>query len=166
MHAKDMHFNIGKCDNVVATKKGGFIMAELRIGLVGTGGIGRTHIERINNQLQGGKVVACADINRDFCKKVADKYGINAFETGEQLIADDSVDAVVVATSDPFHRQFVLEAVKAGKPVFCEKPLSPTPEECRQIVDAEMAGGKHLVQVGFMRRYDPGYVQLKKLIDS
>ena len=141
-------------------------MAELRIGLVGTGGIGRTHIERINNQLQGGKVVACADVNKEFCKKVADKYGIRAFETGEQLIADESVDAVVVATSDPFHRQFVLEAVKAGKPVFCEKPLSPTPEECRQIVDAEMAGGKHLVQVGFMRRYDPGYVQLKKLIDS
>ena len=46
-------------------------MEELRIGLVGTGAIGRTHIERINNTLQGGKVVACADANIDFCKSVA-----------------------------------------------------------------------------------------------
>ena len=50
-------------------------MEELRIGLVGTGAIGRTHIERINNTLQGGRVVACADANIDFCKSVADKYG-------------------------------------------------------------------------------------------
>ena len=67
----------------------------------------------------------------------------------------------ICTTSNPFHEQFVLAAVKAGKPVFCEKPLAPTPEACRRIVDAEMAAGKHLVQVGFMRRYDQGYVQLK-----
>ena len=53
-------------------------MAELKIGLVGTGAIGRTHIERINNSLQGGRVVACADANTDFCKSVAEKYGIKA----------------------------------------------------------------------------------------
>ena len=56
-------------------------METLRIGVVGTGGIGRTHIERINNTLQGGKVVACADANIDFCKSVAEKYGIKAYET-------------------------------------------------------------------------------------
>lgn len=50
-------------------------MEELRIGLVGTGMIGRTHIERINYKLQGAKVVACADANIDFCKSVAEKYG-------------------------------------------------------------------------------------------
>ena len=141
-------------------------MADLRIGVVGTGGIGRTHIERINNRLQGGKVIGCADVNADFCKKVADKYGIKAFATGEELISDDSIDAVICTTSDPYHEQYVMAAVNAGKSVFCEKPLSPTPEACKRIVDAEMKTGKHLVQVGFMRRFDPGYVQLKKLIDS
>ena len=141
-------------------------MSELKIGLVGTGGIGRTHIERINTRLQGGKVVACADVNAAFCKTVADKYGIQAFERGEDMIQDNSIDAVICTTSDPYHEQYVMAAVQAGKPVFCEKPLSPTPEACKRIVDAEMASGKHLVQVGFMRRYDPGYVQLKKLIES
>ena len=56
-------------------------MSELRIGLVGTGGIGRTHIERINNTLQGGKVVACADPVGAFGLSVAEKYGIKASRT-------------------------------------------------------------------------------------
>ena len=56
-------------------------MEELRIGLVGTGAIGRTHIERINETLQGAKVIACADANIDFCKSVAEKYGIPAVAT-------------------------------------------------------------------------------------
>lgn len=85
-------------------------MEELRIGLVGTGAIGRTHIERINNTLQGGKVVACADANIDFCKSVAEKYGIKAYEKGEDMIASDEIDAVVVTTLDPFHEQYVMAA--------------------------------------------------------
>ena len=140
-------------------------MEELRIGLVGTGAIGRTHIERINNTLQGGKVVACADANIDFCKSVAEKYGIKAYEKGEDMIAADDIDAVVVTTLDPFHEQYVMAAIKAGKYVFCEKPLAPEADACKRIVEAEMASGKQLVQVGFMRRYDPGYGQLKKAIE-
>ena len=90
-------------------------MEELKIGLVGTGAIGRTHIERINQKLSGAKVVACADINKDFCKKVAEKYGIQAYETGEDMIAAADIDAVIITTSDAFHEQYVVEAVEAGK---------------------------------------------------
>ena len=141
-------------------------MTDLRIGLVGTGMIGRTHIERINTKLQGAKVVACADANIDFCKSVADKYGIKAYDKGEDMIADENIDAVIVTTLDPFHEQYVMAAIKAGKYVFCEKPLAPEAAACKRIVEAEIAGGKQLVQVGFMRRYDPGYRQLKKLLNS
>ena len=70
-------------------------MEELRIGLVGTGAIGRTHIERINNTLQGGKVVACADANIDFCKSVAEKYGIKGFENPIDMINSPEIDAVM-----------------------------------------------------------------------
>lgn len=139
---------------------------ELKIGIVGTGAIGRTHIERINNKLSGAKVVACADANIDFCKSVADKYGIQAYATGEEMIAAPDVEAVIVTTLDQFHAQYVLAAIAAGKPVFCEKPLAPEAETCKKIVEAEMASGKHLVQVGFMRRYDGGYRQLKEAIAS
>ena len=58
-------------------------MEELRIGLIGTGAIGRTHITRINTRLSGGKVVACADVNADFCRKIAEQYDLTAYETGE-----------------------------------------------------------------------------------
>jgi myo-inositol 2-dehydrogenase/D-chiro-inositol 1-dehydrogenase len=141
-------------------------MSELRIGLIGTGMIGRTHIERINEKLQGGRVIACADANIDFCQSVATTYGIKAYATGEELIQAPDIDAVIVTTIDDFHEQYVTAAVQAGKYVFCEKPLAPEADACLRIVKEEMRGGKQLVQVGFMRRYDPGYRQLKAHIQS
>lgn len=139
---------------------------ELRIGIVGVGAIGRTHIERINGQLQGAKVVACSDSNIEFGKSVAEKYGCSFFEDGEAMIASDEVDALIVTTIDDFHEQYVMAAIKAGKHVFCEKPLAPKADACKRIVEAEISGGKQLIQVGFMRRYDPGYRQLKDAIEN
>lgn len=138
----------------------------LKIGVVGVGAIGRTHIERINNKLQGAKVIACADVNETFGNSVAEKYGCKFYNKGEEMIASEDVDAVIVTTIDPFHEQYVMAAIQAGKYVFCEKPLAPEAEACKRIVEAEMAGGKQLVQVGFMRRYDQGYRQLKEAIQS
>ncbi|NDL66444.1 Gfo/Idh/MocA family protein [Anaerotalea alkaliphila] len=139
---------------------------ELRIGVVGTGAIGRTHLERINTQLQGGRVVAVSDVNKEFGKSVAEKYGCKFFEDGEELINSDEVDAIIVTTIDAYHEQYVSASIKAGKYVFCEKPLAAEKEGTKRIVDLEMAGGKKLVTVGFMRRYDPGYKQLKKLVEE
>ncbi len=141
-------------------------MKELRIGLVGTGGIGRTHIERINNTLQGGKVVACADPAGAFGVSVAEKYGIKGFENPIDMINDPEIDAIMCTTADPYHEEYVLASIAAGKYVFCEKPLAPKADACKRIVEAEMKAGKKLVQVGFMRRYDSGYKQLKEAIDS
>lgn len=139
---------------------------ELRIGLVGTGSIGKTHIERINSTLQGGRVVAVADVNVEFGKSVADKYGLLHFEFGEEMIASNDIDALMVTTSDSYHEEFVMAAIKNRKYVFCEKPLAPTKEACRRIIDAEIEAGKKFTQVGFMRRFDSGYIQLKKLISE
>ena len=141
-------------------------MEELRIGLVGTGAIGRTHIERINNTLQGGKVVACADPVGAFGLSVAEKYGIKGFENPIDMINDPEIDAVMCTTADPYHEEYVLASIAAGKYVFCEKPLAPKADACKRIVEAEMKAGKKLVQVGFMRRYDEGYKQLKAAVDS
>lgn len=138
----------------------------LRIGLIGTGAIGRTHMRRINEKLRGGRVVACADANLEFCQKVADDFGIQAYATGEELIASPDIDAIVVTTADDFHERYVLAAIAAGKYVFCEKPLAPTAQACQRIMAAEMESGKHLVQVGFTRRFDAGYRQLKQAIEA
>lgn len=141
-------------------------MSELRIGLIGTGGIGRSHIDRINNSLQGGRVVACADPAGAFGMKIAEQYGIKGFENPSDLIKDVDIDAVMVTTADAYQKQYVLESIAAGKYVFCEKPLAAKANECKEIVDAELAAGKQFVQVGFMRRYDEGYKQLKAAVES
>ncbi|MDY4444201.1 MAG: Gfo/Idh/MocA family oxidoreductase [Butyricicoccus sp.] len=141
-------------------------MSELRIGLVGTGGIGRTHIERINTKLQGAKVVACADPAAAFGLSVAEKFGIKGYEDPIAMINDPEIDAIINTTADAYHEQFVTAAIKAGKYVFCEKPLAPKADACKRIIAAEMEAGKPLVQVGFMRRYDAGYKQVKEILDS
>ena len=137
---------------------------ELKIGLVGTGAIGRTHIERINHKLHGARVVACSDVNAEFGKSVAETIGCPFYEDAELMIADPAIEAIIVTAADPYHERFVMAAIQAGKFVFVEKPLAPEAEACKRLVEAEIAGGKKLVQVGFMRRYDPGYRQLKKMI--
>ena len=86
--------------------------------------------------------------------------------SGADLIADERVDAVIVCSWGPTHEEYVVASIVAGKPVFCEKPLATTPEACRNIIDAEVAHGSRLVQVGFMRRYDESYRALKDVIDS
>ena len=97
---------------------------------------------------------------------VAEQFGIKGYEDPITMINDPEIDAVICTTADPFHEQFVLAAIAAGKHIFCEKPLAPKADACKRIVEAEMQGGRQLVQVGFMRRYDAGYKQLKEAISA
>lgn len=140
---------------------------DLRIGVIGAAGaIGRDHIRRLNEVVNGAKVVAVSDINAEGAKKVAEQYGAKYYATGEEVINASDVDAVVITSWDPTHAQYVLESVKAKKFVFCEKPLATSAEDCLKIVNSEVEGGKQLVQVGFMRRFDRGYNEIKRVIDS
>lgn len=140
----------------------------VRIGVIGTGAIGRDHARRIEKVLQGGRIVALSDMNAASAEAVRADIAPDArvFASGEELIAAPEVDAVLVTSWGATHEQYVLAALKAGKPCFCEKPLATTAEGAKRIVDAEVALGRRLVQVGFMRRYDAGYVALKKVVDS
>ncbi|WP_158738049.1 Gfo/Idh/MocA family protein [Alteribacillus sp. YIM 98480] len=140
----------------------------LRIGVIGTGMIGQDHIYRITNTLTGAEIVAVTDVNQEQAKEVVEREKLNAkvYDNGQDLIHSDEVDAIIVTSWGPTHEEFVLAAIDAGKPVFCEKPLATTAEGCKRIIDAEMAHGKQLVQVGFMRRFDQGYRALKKVLDK
>lgn len=140
----------------------------LKIGVIGTGMIGRDHTRRIQQVLAGAEVVALSDVNLASAESVRADLAPQAklYETGEELIAAPEVDAVLVTSWGATHEPYVLAAVAAGKPVFCEKPLATTAEGARRIVEAEVAHGKRLVQVGFMRRYDAGYLALRQAVQQ
>jgi len=139
----------------------------LKIGVIGCGAIGREHIRRLTNLVPGAIVVACCDYYRQSAEKAAALYGVeNIHDTAEELIAASEVEAVVITSPDDTHAGYVLEGLKHDKQIFCEKPLGLTAADCEKIIAAETQHGKRLVQVGFMRRYDRGYAEMKRIIDS
>jgi myo-inositol 2-dehydrogenase/D-chiro-inositol 1-dehydrogenase len=140
----------------------------INVGVIGVGMIGQDHIRRLTQVLSGARVAAVTDVDLDRAKSVATGVpgGARVHETGQDVIGDDGVDAVVVASWGPTHEEYVLAGIEAGKQVFCEKPLATTREACERIVEAEVAAGRRLVMVGFMRRYDAGYRAMKEAVGS
>jgi myo-inositol 2-dehydrogenase/D-chiro-inositol 1-dehydrogenase len=127
--------------------------------------IGQDHIRRLTHVLSGARVAAVTDVDLDRARTVADDVpGAVLHAGGQDLIADPDVDAVVVTSWGPTHEEYVLACIAAGKQVFCEKPLATTEEACARIVEAEVAAGRRLVMVGFMRRYDAQYRAMKEVV--
>ena len=139
----------------------------VNVGVIGVGMIGQEHIRRLMTTVPGAKVVAVSDVDEARAREAASFLsGVQVYALGEDLILAREVEAVIVASWGPTHAAFVLAAIKAGKPVFCEKPLATTEADCSAILDAETAFGRRLVQVGFMRRFDPQYLAMKETIAS
>jgi myo-inositol 2-dehydrogenase / D-chiro-inositol 1-dehydrogenase len=138
----------------------------LRIGVVGTGMMGRFHVERLATSVPNAEVVAVSDVYVEGAKQVGEQVGARAYSDGHELIADDRVQAVLIASPGPTHEEFTLACLAADKPVLCEKPLAPTIDACLRVLEAEAAKPRRLVQVGFMRRYDDDFRALKATVDA
>ena len=139
----------------------------LKVGIIGVGSMGTQHFLRLMNKIHGATVTAVSDINEAHAKEVIALYPTVRFIADPiALINDPEVDAVVIVSIDSTHEEYCLEAIKCGKYIFCEKPLSASAEGAKKVVDAEIAGGKRLIQMGFNRRFDPAYEELKALVVS
>ncbi len=138
----------------------------VRIGMIGPGRMGQTHIERIHSVIAGGRVVAVSDVNAANAQAVAERIGATAYATSQELIDADEVDAVMICSHGPAHEADLLTAIAAGKPIFCEKPLTPTAAAAERVMAAEQEAGRRLVTVGFVRRFDPSYAQMRAALES
>jgi myo-inositol 2-dehydrogenase/D-chiro-inositol 1-dehydrogenase len=139
--------------------------SELRVGVVGAGLIGADHIARLTNTTAGAVVSAVIEPEGTRAAAAAALApGALTYRRVEDALAAGTMDAVLVATPGQFHELVLLPVLEAGLPILCEKPLAPDPETSWQIVQAEQKGGRQLIQVGFMRRFDPEYRQLRQLI--
>jgi myo-inositol 2-dehydrogenase / D-chiro-inositol 1-dehydrogenase len=136
------------------------------VGVIGAGMMGADHVRTITAAVDGARVVAVSDADTARAEAAARDGGGRAIADPLELIADEAVDAVVVASYDATHEEFVLACIAAGKPVLCEKPLANTAEACLRVVDAEVAAGRRLVTLGFMRRFDPAYEELQACLGA
>lgn len=135
------------------------------IGIIGAGVMGADHARLIAGHVSGAHLAALSDADEAKAREVAARYEApRYYAEGNALIADPAVEAVIVASPDATHPSFTLACLAAGKNVLCEKPLAPTAGECLRVVEAEVRGGKRLVQVGYMRRFDPAYVDLRNAL--
>ena len=136
------------------------------VGVIGAGMMGAAHVTTLTTGVPGAHVAAVSDADPERAAAAAREGGAQAIADPLELIADPAVDAVVVASFDTTHEAFVLACIAAGKPVLCEKPLATTADACLRVIDAELAAGRRLVSLGFMRRFDPAYESIKAQLDG
>lgn len=130
------------------------------VGVIGAGIMGADHARTLARFVRGAEVTLIADVDRSRADAAADVVGTRASEDPVGLIDDPDVQAVVIASPDPTHPDLLRRCAEAGKPVLCEKPLAPTFGEATTLT-ADLANASDLISIGFMRRFDPGYVDLK-----
>jgi myo-inositol 2-dehydrogenase / D-chiro-inositol 1-dehydrogenase len=142
-------------------------MPDLRVAVIGVGMMGADHVARIQSRIAGARVAVINDFLADKAQALAETIpACRSVDDPAEAIADPDVDAVVLATPSPTHAGLLEACLQHNKPVLCEKPLTTDSRTSLEIVEHEAKLGRRLIQVGFMRRFDHEYVQLKKLIDD
>jgi myo-inositol 2-dehydrogenase/D-chiro-inositol 1-dehydrogenase len=134
------------------------------VGVIGTGVMGSEHARLLGRDIPNAHLAGIFDA--DAARAQAAAADATVFADPRSLIASDRVGAVIIASPDATHAELTLACLEAGKPVLCEKPLASSAEEARRVVQAEVALKRRLIQVGYMRRFDPGYQEMKRIRDE
>ncbi|MCL6591499.1 MAG: Gfo/Idh/MocA family oxidoreductase [Firmicutes bacterium] len=139
-------------------------MAEIRMGVIGVGTMGKMHAE-VYYRLPQTRLVALADINLERAKEVAAGMGgnIRCYDDYEKLLGDPEIDAVSIALPDHVHKEPVIAALQAGKHVLVEKPLATTLADCDRMLKIADVSGK-ILMVNYTHRWAPPYAKAKELL--
>lgn len=141
-------------------------MKKLNVGIIGAGRIGQVHAKSITYHIPQAKIVAISDIYYEGAEKVAESLGIpNAYKDYHEILNNPEIDAVLICSSTDTHADIAVEAAEAGKHIFCEKPVDLTVAKIKKVIAAvEKAGVK--LQIGFNRRYDHNFAEIKRLAND
>ena len=135
----------------------------LTVGLIGAGRIGRVHASTIV-QDEGSQLVAVADSVDENAKNLAKLYKVNP-RSVDAIFEDNSIEAILIASSTDTHSDFIEKASIAGKAILCEKPVDLSLARAKRCLE-NTKSNEHLIMMGFNRRFDPNFVALKKALDG
>lgn len=133
-----------------------------RVGIIGAGRIGRVHARAIT-QMDGAEVAMIADPFEKFGKQAAQDFNTKYSPNWEDMLSDDSIHGIVIGSPTPYHAEQIIKSAKAGKAIFCEKPISndlATIDKCLQVVDETKAR----LLIGFQRRFDANFKAVRQQV--
>ena len=134
-----------------------------KVGIIGFGRIGRIHFNQVKS-LEGAEVVAVADSLAEKMTEVFNEYGVENYSSDfNAIINNPEIDTVLICSPTDTHAQIAIAAAKAGKDIFCEKPIDFDIKRVEEVL-AEVKKAGVAFQVGFNRRFDPNFVKAKKSI--
>lgn len=138
-------------------------MKKLNIGIVGAGRIGKVHAASITYHIPQAQIAMVTDVYEAAAKALAETYGVPRYSTDYMdIINDPEIDAVLVCSPTPTHADISIAAMKAGKHVFCEKPVDLTIEKIKKTAQVAQETGRKL-QIGFNRRFDHNHGKVQQM---
>jgi scyllo-inositol 2-dehydrogenase (NAD+) len=141
-------------------------MRKLGIGVLGVGEMGKRHAENLRRLVPQAQLVAIADASQERARQVAAELEIEfSYGSLEAMLENKKIEAVLIATPDKFHAHAIGIAARAGKDILCEKPIALNLADAHAALEAVSNAGT-LLQIGFMRRYDPAYAAAMKRIEA
>lgn len=142
-------------------------MRTVKIGLAGLGALGELHIKHLKNKVAGAELIAVCDVVEPRVKEIQEKYNVQyAYTDFDEMLKNPEVEAVMIVTNVVAHKEQCIAAAKAGKHIFCEKPLGVTVEECYEIEKAAEANKGKVFTIGYMRRSDPSYADAMEKVKA
>ena len=134
--------------------------------VVGSGRAGMIHAKNFAGSVPGAKLVAMVDPVEEVVNAACRELGVEkGYSSYEQALENPSIDAYIVVSPSKFHMQTVKDLAGAGKHILCEKPMAMDEHECETMIRAADEN-KIVLQIGFMRRFEPSFVHAKETVDS
>ena len=145
--------------------------SDIRIGVIGAGIMGSGHALYISESVKGARVAGIYDANTTVAMKVASKIkkigglSVTVYDSIQSMLSAKEITAIIIASPDNLHAEHLSMAIAAGKDVLCEKPLASNDSDAKKVAQTANKS-KSIVGIGFMRRFDPAYLELKRVVRS